>query len=101
MIEASRRPYHGGSVELIEDQVKKPDGAHGVYAAVNLKPGVAVLPIDEHGNVYLTRQFRYALGRESVEVPSGTLEPGEEPLAAARREVREELGIVADEWSDL
>jgi 8-oxo-dGTP pyrophosphatase MutT (NUDIX family) len=72
-----------------------------VYATVNLKPGVAVLPIDEHGNVYLTRQFRYALGRDSVEVPSGTLEPGEQPAAAARREVREELGIVADEWTDL
>jgi ADP-ribose pyrophosphatase len=101
VIEASRQVYRSEFIELEEDRVKKPDGSPGVYATVTLKPGVAVLPIDDAGDVHLTRQFRYGIGRQSIEVPSGTLEPGEEPLAAAQREVREELGIAAEEWTDL
>ena len=49
----------------------------------------------------LTRQFRYILGRESVEVACGGVEDGEDPREAARREVVEELGFVAEEWTDL
>src|SRR4051794_764070 len=101
VIEATINKYQSEFVELREDQVKKPDGSSGTYATVTLKPGVAVLPISPEGDVYLTRQFRYALGRESVEVPSGTVEDGEEPLAAAKREIREELGIEAQQWSHM
>ncbi|HEV2765197.1 MAG TPA: NUDIX domain-containing protein, partial [Pyrinomonadaceae bacterium] len=48
-----------------------------------------------------TKQFRYAVGRESLEVVSGMIDEGEEEAAAARRELREELGIEAGEWTDL
>lgn len=51
--------------------------------------------------MHLTRQFRYAVGRDTLEVPSGTLEPGEDPLEGAKRELREELGIQAGEWRHL
>jgi 8-oxo-dGTP pyrophosphatase MutT (NUDIX family) len=78
--------------------VKKPDGSPGAYATATLKPGVAVLPLDSQGNVHLTKQFRYAVGRESIEVPCGALEAGEQTLAAAKREILEELGIDASEW---
>jgi len=101
VIEAHHQVYQSEFVALHEDRVRKPDGSPGVYTTVTLKPGVAVLPVDAGGDVYLTRQFRYGIGRQSIEVPSGTLEPREEPLAAARREVREELGIEAGEWTDL
>lgn len=61
-----------------------------------------ILPVDADGVVYLTRQFRYALGRESLEVIGGGLDEGEEdPLLAARREAREDLGIFAEEWHYL
>jgi ADP-ribose pyrophosphatase len=93
--------YKSEFVELVEERVTRPDGSPGLYTTVTLKDGVAVLPLDRDGNVHLTRQFRYALGRESIEVPSGTLEAGEDPLDAAKREVREELGICADRWNDL
>jgi ADP-ribose pyrophosphatase YjhB (NUDIX family) len=93
--------YESDRLNVHEDQVQKPDGSDGVYATVTLKPGVAVLPIDAGGQVHLTRQFRYAVGRDTVEVPSGTLEPGEDPLDGAKREIQEELGIQADQWQHL
>jgi ADP-ribose pyrophosphatase len=65
-----------------------------------MKEGVSVLPIDDQGNVYLTKQFRYVLGEESLEAPSGAIE-GEEPIEAAKREIKEELGIEAEEWLPL
>ena len=49
----------------------------------------------------MTKEFRYAVGQMSLEVVSGGVEEGEEPLAAARRELKEELGIEADEWVEL
>jgi 8-oxo-dGTP pyrophosphatase MutT (NUDIX family) len=88
-------------VTVREDRVKTPDGAPGSYATVTLKPGVAVLPVNRDGTVHLTRQFRYAIGRDSVEVASGAVETGEDPLEAAKRELREELGIEAVEWTGL
>jgi 8-oxo-dGTP pyrophosphatase MutT (NUDIX family) len=101
VIETSVKKYLSEFVDLREDCVRKPDGKPGTYATVALKPGVAVLPLSADGHVYLTRQFRYAIGRESVEVPSGAIEEGEERLAAAKREIREELGIEAHEWKHL
>ena len=83
-----------------QDDVIEPDGKNGKYATIDVKSGVAVLPLDDEGNVYLTRQFRYAIERDSVEAIAGSLE-GEEPLAGAKREAKEELGIEASEWTPL
>jgi ADP-ribose pyrophosphatase len=66
-----------------------------------MKPGVSVLPLDSEGCVYLTDEFHYAVGRDTIETVSGGVEPSEEPLDAARRELREELGIQAGRWTDL
>ena len=84
-----------------EDEVIKPDGSEGTYATVLLKPGVCVLPLDDEQNVYLTTQYRYAVEKESLEVPCGGLDEGENPLDGARREAKEELGIEAEEWTEL
>ena len=100
-IQESSPKYQNDFIEVVEDRVIQPDGRPGHYATVSQKPGVAVLPVDGEGTAYLTRQFRYAVGRESLEVASGGIDAGEEPRAAAQREVREELGIEAGEWLDL
>jgi ADP-ribose pyrophosphatase len=68
---------------------------------IRLKPGVTVLALDEAGAVYLTEEFHYAVGRVTLEAVSGGIDAGEEPLTAARRELREELGIEASDWLDL
>lgn len=85
---------------VYEDDVIQPDGKPGTYATIKFPAGVAVLPVDDDGNVYLTKQFRYALGRYSIEAVSGAMD-GDEPLDAAKRETGEETGIRASEWEEL
>jgi len=86
--------------EVFEDRITRPDGKPGTYATITVKPGVAVIAIDAEGRANLTRQFRYAIGRNSIEVVCGGCDPGEEPIDAAKRELREELGITAETWTD-
>ncbi len=100
-IKSSEEKHRDPFVAVCLDEVIRPDGKSGQYATVNMKPGAAVLPIDGEGNVFITRQFRYALGRDSVEAVCGGIDEGETPLAAARREAREEIGVEASEWLDI
>jgi 8-oxo-dGTP pyrophosphatase MutT (NUDIX family) len=100
-IAETEKRFSSDFVEVYEDQVTRPDGSPGTYATVTVKPGVAVLAVGNDDQAHLTRQFRYAIGRDSVEVVSGGCDPDEQPLAAAQRELREELGLLADSWSDL
>lgn len=100
-IQETNQKYQNSFIDVREDQVLQPDGQPGIYGTVTMKPGVAILPIDSDHTVYLTRQFRYALGKESIEVVCGALEEDEPPFEAARREIQEELGIKAEEWNDL
>jgi 8-oxo-dGTP pyrophosphatase MutT (NUDIX family) len=99
-IKASEQKYKNKFIEVVEDAVINPDKTDGEYATVEMKPGVCILPIDDEGNVYLTKQFRYALREDSLETPCGGMEGGS-PLENAKREAKEELGIEAEEWIDL
>ena len=56
---------------------------------------VAMVPIDSKGQVLLVRQYRHAAGKWLLEIPAGTLDPGEDPILAAQRELREEVGFAA------
>jgi len=63
---------------------------------------VNVIPVTEEGNLVLVRQYRHGTEATTVEIPGGAMDPGDEsPLAAARRELLEETGHAAAEWSDL
>ena len=93
--------YHNSFINVREDKVLQPDGQPGTYSTVIMKPAVAILPIDSEHRVYLVKQFRYALGQETIEVVAGSMEENEAPFEAAQREIQEELGIQADEWSKL
>ncbi len=84
-----------------EDSVIQPDGANGKYATVEFVPGVSVLPIDDEDFVYLTKQFRYQAGRETLEVIAGAVEENETPMRAAKRELKEEVGITAGELTKV
>ena len=99
-IKATRKIFENDFFKVFEDEVIQPDGKDGTYATICFARGVSVLPMDEDGFVYLTKQFRYAIGRSDLEVVSGAVED-EEPLEAARRETKEELGIEAGDWTDL
>ena len=98
---STRHPYRDDFIKVSVDRVVQPDGESGQYATVCMKPGVTVLPVDADGCVHLVRQFRYALGAESLEAPAGGIDEGEDPLAAAKRELKEEMGIEASDWTAL
>ena len=93
--------YRNSFLTVFHDDVIQPDGKPGTYATVTLKAGIAILPLRDDDQVVLVRQFRYALGRESLEVVSGTRDDGENAREAARRELREEVGLTATEWVGL
>jgi 8-oxo-dGTP pyrophosphatase MutT (NUDIX family) len=99
-IKGTEKIFENEFFKVYNDKVIQPDGKDGEYATIEFVEGVSVLPIDDDGLVYLTRQFRYAVGRESLETVAGGIED-EEPLEAAKREAREELGIEAGEWIPL
>ena len=95
------RVYRDDHILLYRDSVVQPDGRPGHYSVVYRNPGVSVLALDDQKKVYLVRLFRYALGEESVEVVGGAIDDGEEPVIAAQRELAEEAGIEAAQWTAL
>jgi ADP-ribose pyrophosphatase len=97
----SQAIYQGRAFSVRKDQVKLPDGAETVLDIVEHNGGVAIMPIDEDGNVWFVRQYRHAAGIEILELPAGTLEPGEPPEICAQRETREEIGMAAGKLQKL
>lgn len=93
--------YKNQWLHVTEDAVVRPDGKNGTYSVVHLKHGVAILPIDTENNVYLTKEYHYAVERETIEVVSGGIDADETTEDAALRELNEELGITADEVTEL
>src|SRR5688572_22982889 len=98
---ASRWVHEGNIVRLRIDTVLLPRGSQATYEYVEIKTGSSVLAMEENGDVWLVREWKYAVDRPSLEVVSGGIEPGEEPIEAAHREVREELGLSATEMIPL
>ncbi len=87
--------YRDAWMTVQMDNVLRPDGVPGTYSTVRIKPGVCVIPVAEDGTCYLTKEFHYAVGRETIEGISGGIEEGETPEIAAARELEEEVGIIA------
>ncbi|HEX8190207.1 MAG TPA: NUDIX hydrolase [Pyrinomonadaceae bacterium] len=100
-VNSSERLYADEFAEVWVDEVSRPDGEPARRVTMRMKDGVAVLAVDGEGFAHLVRTFRYAVGKECVECVQGGAEEGEEPEAAARRELKEELGIEAEGWTDL
>ena len=93
--------YDGRVVHLTKDEVGLENGAVGIREIVHHNGGACVAALTPEGNVYLVKQYRYTIGREMWELPAGKLEKGEDPFEAARRELREEAGVTADNWRSL
>lgn len=97
----TKREIHKGKIfTLLGGKVTLDDGKTSIREIVHHPGGVAVVPVVED-NVILIRQFRIAIGRELIELPAGLLEPGEDPLGAAERELEEEIGYRAKELIPL
>ena len=94
--------FQGKVMHVVRDRVSLPDGGNSIREVALHNGAVAVLPLDDEGNVYMVKQYRYAVGMEMEEIPAGKLDsPEEDPVSAARRELSEETGLVADRLSYL
>ncbi len=98
---SSKRVYKGRLIRLRVDQVRLPDGRITTREIVGHRGSVAIVALDAHRRVVLVRQYRKAVETTLLELPAGTLEPGENPEDCAFRELQEETGYHADALKPL
>ena len=97
---SSKAVYDGVLLHVYKDDVALPDGSPSVRELIRLLGAVAVVPVTEDGKVIIEKQFRYPLNRVITEIPAGKLDSAtEDPLEAAKRELLEETGYRAEEWT--
>jgi ADP-ribose pyrophosphatase len=92
---------HGRVFDITVEQVAFTNGFQLEMEIIRHPGAAAIVPVDENGNVIMLKQYRHAVGRHIWEIPAGTLDDGEEPLACARRELIEETGFCAESWEYL
>lgn len=94
--------YENPWIRVDHHDVLTPAGTPGVYGVVNFKNiAIGVLPLDNEGYTWLVGQYRYPLGKYEWEIPEGGGPMGQTPLASAQRELREEVGLVANRWDKI
>lgn len=86
-------------IKLIKDEVTTPTGKPGTYTILEAKPFIIVAALQDNAFLMI-EQYRYPINKPTIEFPAGGLEVGEEPLAAAQRELKEETGYEAGRWED-
>ena len=98
----SKLIFDGRILHVYDDAVSLPDGRSASRELIRHVGAVCVIPVTDDGKVVVERQFRYPVGRVLTEIPAGKLDSKQEDReAAARRELREETGYVADEMIDM
>jgi ADP-ribose pyrophosphatase len=89
----SENQYQGKIFDVRTDWVQSPEGKHMSFDIVDHHGAVAMIPIDDQDRIILVEQYRHPAGQALLELPAGTLEPGEDPAETAARECREEIGL--------
>ena len=93
--------YKAKYFEVRKQKVVFPNGRKHVYEVVERRPTVSVFPLNTRYNVYLISQYRHMFGKRILEAVSGHVEENETALAAAKRELKEEAGILAYQWEEV
>ncbi len=97
-----REVFDNPWIRVTAEDVIKPGGSPGTYGKVSFKNlACGIVPVADNGDTWLVGQYRYTLGSYSWEIPMGGVPQGEDPLAGAQRELREETGLTARNWQPL
>ena len=97
---SSTDKYDNAWINVTEHQVTNPSGKPGIYGKIHFKnKAIGIIPIDHEGNTWLVGQWRYPINEWSWEIPEGGGPVGTDPLAAAKRELKEETGLNANQWT--
>ncbi|WP_019141340.1 NUDIX domain-containing protein [Noviherbaspirillum massiliense] len=91
--------YDGHFLKVQRDKVQLPDGKESTREFIRHPGAVVILPVFDDGSILLERQFRYPHHSVFIEFPAGKIDPQEDPLACAKRELQEETGYTASEWT--
>lgn len=97
----SKEIFAGRVIRVTLDTVRLENGHTSTREVVHHHGGACIMPVTDDDEIYMVRQFRYALGEEVWELPAGKLEKGEDPFEAAKRELGEECGLTAERFVDL
>jgi ADP-ribose pyrophosphatase len=98
---SSRYVYKGRVINLRIDTVKTEDGNESTREVIEHNGCIAVIPIDQNGDILLVRQYRKAIEKELLEIPAGGIDPGEDPGTAVKRELQEEIGYLPGRMEKL
>lgn len=93
--------YKNNFLTLSSDNIKFDNGNEFEFTKVDMISGSSVLAINDMGETYLIEEYKHAISEYSLEVISGRIDVGETPLDAAKRELEEEAGLLANDWVDL
>lgn len=94
--------YENPWIKVTHENVLRPNQTKGIYGLVHFKTNaVGIIPIDEDGNTWLVKQSRYAIDAYTWEIPEGGSPLEESPLETAKRELREEVGLLAEDWRQI
>jgi ADP-ribose pyrophosphatase len=93
--------YDGSFLKVMRDRVSLPNGAETHREFIRHPGAVVILPLFDDGTVLLERQFRYPMDQVFIEYPAGKIDEGEDHLACAKRELQEETGYTATDWTFL
>lgn len=96
-----KKVFEGPVFSVESGIVREPGGVRARRDVVRHSSSVAILPVDDKDRVILIRQYRCAFARDMIELPAGRIDRGESRLRAARRELREEIGLDARKWTQL
>lgn len=96
----SKLIYQNSWIKLWEDKVLRPDGRRDIYSYFEKTQGVFIIPKDTDGTIFLIEEYRYPLSKKIIQLPAGVISE-KTPLINAKRELREETGLVANKWERL